>query len=152
MLARKTEFKCVDCKEVKPVQKEGGTGYACIGKNRDRKICYSCCAIRDRKDMVKRGRATLYLTCEPAHKMLNNGSPYNPSTLNQGTGRATRGTVSNWPNTLSFPCHTRVGHHNIARYRYDVWFRGPDGFVWHGVTIGDNTQICHCKRTKERKE
>ena len=59
------------------------------------------------------------------------------------------GEVMNWPGTLRFPAHVRKGRHNIAGSRYDVWFAGPDGFQWHGVQYGDNTQICHCKRTKQ---
>jgi predicted lipoprotein len=54
--------------------------------------------------------------------------------------------VSNWPGTLKMRAHVRVGNHNMARNRYDAWFTGPDGQQWHGVTIGDNTQLCHCKR------
>jgi hypothetical protein len=60
------------------------------------------------------------------------------------------GRVTNWPNSLSFKGHVSKGRHNIAGTRYDVWFTGPDGHRWHGTQYGDNTQICHCKRTKER--
>lgn len=43
------------------------------------------------------------------------------------------------------------GKHNIARTRIDIWFRGPDGFIWWGVSYGKNTQLCHCKRTKQKE-
>ena len=45
--------------------------------------------------------------------------------------------VTDWPSVLSFKAAVRKGHHNIARYRYDVWFTGPDGAQWHGVTYGE---------------
>jgi hypothetical protein len=85
----------------------------------------ACCAIVDRERMGDTGRATLYLT------------------LNGPNGS----TVGNWPGTLNFQVgRIKVGRHNIARRRYDVWFAGPNGATWHGVTYGDNTQICHCRR------
>lgn len=60
-------------------------------------------------------------------------------------------TVANWPGTLTFmPYAIRKGQHNIARVREDVWFNGPDGYVWHGVLYGEWTQIVHCKRTTLR--
>ena len=142
-----TFFKCHQCKQVKPVQTSGGTGYGYDAK--DRPVCYECCGENDRKDMISTGKAVLYLTCEPASKMRLSGQPYTIATLNQGIGRSTKGTVSNWPGTMKFDCYTTVGHHNIARHRYDCWFTGPDGKRWHGVTYGDNTQICRCRRLKD---
>jgi len=118
-------FKCVDCKQEKPIQTDGGTGYALFGKSK-RKVCYECCAIRDRKEMDKTGKAVLYLS------MIPDTDYY----------------VSNWPGTLKLPIHAMSkGRHNIAGVRYDVWFRFS-GCNWHGIQYGDNTQICHCKRLK----
>jgi hypothetical protein len=54
-----------------------------------------------------------------------------------------------WPGTLKIRCGVRTGRHNIAGKRYDVWFVGPDGKNWHGVTYGDNTQICRVRRLKK---
>lgn len=34
--------------------------------------------------------------------------------------------------------------------RVSIWFRGPDNHIWYGYQIGRNTNIVHCKRTKER--
>lgn len=126
-------FKCDQCGNGIGSGNGIGTSY---GECKGRKICYSCCGENDRKNMVETGRATLYLTTgkQKAFGMVREETA--PS------------KVSNWPGTLSFPCYVRRGAHNIARYRYDVWFTGPDGKQWHGVTYGDNTQICHCKRTK----
>lgn len=60
------------------------------------------------------------------------------------------GKVSNWPGTLTFPIMgQRKGSHNIGGTRTDVWFVGPDAHVWHGVSIGEYTEIVHCKRTRE---
>lgn len=116
-------FKCSVCRKVKPVHMGGGTSYGSKG----RKLCYACCGLRDRRAMIRDGRATLYLI--------------NPAGL--------LWSVGNWPGTLDFPVRSKQkGRHNIAGTRYDVWFNGPDGHVWHGVTYGDNTQLCHCKRTK----
>ena len=124
-----TTHTCSQCGETKTY--DGiGTGY---GKNKaGEKICYECCAIADRADMIATGKATLYLATKAEH------STY---------GRA---IVSNWPGTLQFSGRYSVGRHNIARKRYDVAFRGPDGFMWSGRKYGDNTQICHCRRTKRR--
>ncbi len=123
-------FTCWQCGETKPIQTEGGTGYARVDTPQGEKIvCYDCCAVRDRIQMVQTGRITLYLT-------------------RPGIGS---GQVANWPGTLHFPVHQgaiKTGRHNIAGKRYDVWFTGPDGKPWHGVQYGDNTQICHCRRVK----
>ena len=115
----------------------GGTGYAHPSHNSTEKICYECCAVQDRELMTHNGRYTLYLTCPPGGKYR--GMVYGEV------------KVTNWPGTLVFRSGAvRVGLHNIAGKRYDVWFDGPDGYVWHGVTYGDNTQICHVKRTREK--
>lgn len=42
-------FQCFDCREVKPVQTDGGTGYAVLSKLNER-VCYACAADRDRRD------------------------------------------------------------------------------------------------------
>lgn len=102
--------------------------------------CEDCCSMRDREAMIKYGRATLYL----------NISDYgNRGAL--GT-RYISATITNWLGNLRFYTNlVRIGRHNIAGVRYDVWFNGPDGATWHGTQYGDNTQICHCRRTKGNK-
>lgn len=131
-------FQCDQCGAVKESQGLG-TGYGVVsGPDGDKKHCYECCGVNDMKYMIENGVMVLYLTCEPASRMR---SP---------EGRSTRCKVTNWPGTLSFSGYSTVGRHNIAGWRYDVWFKGPDGYEWHGVTYGDNTQICRCKRTKRR--
>ena len=117
-------FRCIDCKEPKPVKRDGGTGYATTPRG---KVCYLCCAVRDAKEMTQKGRIVLYLTVNPAgHKQ-----------------------VTNWPGTLILPINAyRAGQHNIAGSRTDIWFQGPDGKPWHGVQYGEWSQILRCKRLK----
>jgi hypothetical protein len=88
-------------------------------------FCFDCCAEADKASMRRKGRITMYLT---------------------GTNGGMK--VSNWPSSLVFQVKQySKSRHNIGRERVDVWFHF-DGFVWHGYQIGDNSQICHCKRTK----
>lgn len=123
-------FRCVRCKKLKPIQRDGGTGYAV--NDAGEKTCYACCGELDAQSMREGNRIVLYLT-----HTRDNGTDY-PKT-----------EVSNWPGTLRLPVQRqRIGRHNIAGKRYDVWFNGPDGAVWHGVTYGDNTQICRCRKLK----
>ena len=111
------------------------TGYG-VNENSET-FCYSCCAENDREYMKEHGKITLYLTinreivCNVGRKWFD-------------------GKVGNWPDSLSFPCRVKQGNHNIAGTRYDVWFNGPNGRVWHGVQYGDMTQLCYCKQTKEK--
>lgn len=113
-------FKCSICNKYKPIQKSGGTGYGRDPKT-NKKICYDCCALMDKDFMKKNGEITLYLT--------ENG-------------------ITNWPGTLRFNLvDSKESRTNWNLTRTDVWFMF-DATVWHGYQIGDNTQICHCKRTK----
>jgi len=117
-------FKCSVCKETKSFVPKGvTTGYG-LDEN-DNKVCYDCCAEKDKKVMREQGKISLYLS--------NDNLKYK---------------VTNWPGTLCFiPYHVTTGRHNIAGIRYDVWFLF-EGKSWHGTTYGNNTQICHCKRAK----
>lgn len=87
---------------------------------RGMKYCYGCCALNDAEQMRRDNRITLYLA---------------------------KDEVTNWPGSLRIPVRAqRIGRHNMAGKRYDVWFRFA-GKQWHGVQYGDNTQICHCRAT-----
>lgn len=98
-------------------------------------ICYECCANSDRLHMNLHGRIVLYLVKRKAEGPVENYVHY----------------VTNWPGSLERKTlGVRVGRHNIACKRYDFWFAGFDGHWWHGVQYGDNTQIAHCRRTKEK--
>ena len=92
-------FHCVDCKQDKPIQAEGGTGYATL-PNGDR-VCYSCIAFRDRTAMIEKGQSSslpLYLTRKSIHKP------------NDGCWK-----VGNWPDTLSFPVQRITQGGTISR-------------------------------------
>lgn len=139
-------WECSQCHTVHPV--ESGSYITGYGVDKaGNKICFDCCAINDRADMLATGKATLYLlfTGDTGAEMKKPrwGGP-------QPTWCG--GRVTNWPGTLAFPCHVKRGRHNITGVRYDVWFTGPDGKPWHGVTYGDMTQLCHCKRVQTTDE
>ena len=123
-------FVCADCgKEKIHVNPNGfgGTGYGIIREGGiEKKVCYDCCGKRESESMRDTGRAVLYLT-----------------------ERADGAVVTNWPGVLKFRVrHKRVGSHNLAGRRVDVWFTDSDGRQWHGVNYGHNSQTCHCRRLR----
>lgn len=100
-------------------------GYALNINNE--KICFFCCGELDQETMRKDGVINLYFTHgEDEHSM-----------------------ISNWSGSFKTWCIYLIGDHNWRLKRYDVWFTF-EGYWWHGVTIGDNTQVCHCKKTKKK--
>jgi len=113
-------FECTHCKRIKPIQVSGGTGYGI--NNDNKKVCYVCCAKLELANMLETGKAVLYFC---------------------------KDKVTDWSGELSFKVlEQRNSRHNMARVRYDYWFKTPDDKLWHGFTIGDFTQIAHCKRIK----
>ena len=129
------------------------TGY---GQDKDgNKVCFECCGKQDLETMRNKGDIWLYLTFETAKQIVTHigGKTQPPRVI------ANSAKLTNWPGSLLIKCnHARRGNHNMAGYRYDVWFDFVDGpivdgkqtgHVWHGVQYGDNTQLCHCKRTKQ---
>lgn len=130
------------------------------------KVCYECCAKEDYANMLKTGKFVGYLSMEvekadsmPSERMVKEGwrgyvkpSRYGPNST-QLYAKNVR--VSNWPGSLKFEVyHMRIGSHNMANCRYDIWFEVLNPKTnqlekWHGTCYGDDTQICHCKRTKE---
>ena len=110
----------LDCGH-EPSESSVGTGYGLTPSGVGR--CYPCAAEYEKRCMVQSGRAVLY-DCDDE-------------------------TLSDWTGELRFKVGSRrESFHNMARVRYDVWFRGPDGATWHGYRCGDNTQLTHCRRTK----
>jgi hypothetical protein len=126
---------CLMCKkEIVSLTGDGGTGYGM--DKQGNKICYSCCAEVDRQTMRSQGKISLYLVKTEKKSPVSNGSPF------------WMPEITNWPGTLRIPVlDVRTGRHNLAGKRYDVHFIFEEK-KWHGVTYGDNTQICHCKVLK----
>ena len=102
-----------------------GTGYAALESGE--KICYDCAAAIDRERLLNaKPGDKFYMYLVNAH-----GDNY----------------VTNCLGTLKIRVYPKKGRHNIACYRYDVWFAvGKNSF--HGVNYGENTQICHVKCLK----
>lgn len=129
-----THFKCFDCKQFKKLPEEGSfsTGY---GFDADfNKICYTCCGLRDKKEMKENGKITLYLKHNPINKHYQYAD----------------GIITNWASSLVIKCRVKKGKHNIAGTRYDVWFTF-EGEAWYGVQYGEHSQLCYCKRLKQHE-
>lgn len=118
---------CADCGKPFPVQRDSsGTGCGiCEGK----KVCYACCAIRDRKALMGlKGREQyhLYLSKNKDGKFY----------------------VSNWPGTLKIAVdYAWEGRHNLAGTRTDVGFT-LDGKKFYGTQYGTMNEICHVRAKK----
>ena len=137
---RNVDFVCANCNNHINFDTDGiGVGYAT--NDQGDKICYQCCAEIDKQYMRDHGRSVLYLS-------LDTDKLGRINTVKSAIGRHVSGKVTNWPGTLEFKAGGKIGRHNFAGVRYDVWFVF-EGYVWHGVTYGNDTQICHVKRTKE---
>jgi hypothetical protein len=123
--------KILDCGHAPSEHYSFTTGYG-FEPGTSRKICYACCTENDKAQMRKDGKTTLYLTKRETETDYPSATHF----------------ASNWPGSLKLPIYgVRVGYHNIARRRYDVWFTF-EGQNWHGTQYGDNTQILHCKKVK----
>jgi hypothetical protein len=121
-----TKFKCDRCQQTKVNTDPNTTGFAV--NNKDEKICYECCGEVDAfelKILKPKQKYVLYLDRE-------------------------KKTLSNWPGTFVIQLESiKIGKHNFAGKRYDAWFRYA-GFDYHMVQIGDNTQIAHITKTKDK--
>lgn len=140
-------FECKACKLFRPCPAGygtpgycGGTGYGGSGRA---PVCYRCCGERDKEAMRKDGRATLYLVRKADKAEATTGTlgrePY---------VRAENWSVQNWPGSLALPVLSlKTGKHNWRDVtRTDVWFVF-EGFVWHGVRLGD-ADILRARRTR----
>lgn len=117
---RMTTFTCHSCKTKKTVDSTFTSGYGL--NSQGKKLCYVCCAKVELEYMRDHDKNILYFTGDH---------------------------VTDWTGELKFELlNVKKGKHNMAGIRYDYWFIF-DGFIWHGYTIGNNTQIAHCKKTKE---
>lgn len=153
-IVRVAIYICDRCQEEIPSPEPGDitTGSGVTGDGA--KHCFPCCAAMDREYMLAHGKITLYLVerDDPnyyGHADLQDWARLGNVNIYPQKRRVAH-AVTNWPNSLSFRVcgGPRRSRHNIARWRYDVWFVGPDGHLWHGYKCGDDIDICHCKRTK----
>lgn len=129
-----SESICAICAKAIPAPAAGdiSTGYGLDAAGD--KVCFTCCGMIDKAEMILTGRATLYLTYD---RELTSGRQV----------RVHNAAVTNWPGTMKIRAAIRSGRHNIAGRRYDVWFTFA-GRQWHGVNYGENSQVCHCKVNK----
>jgi hypothetical protein len=127
---------CCEChKEIAPPpQGSITTGYGINEKGQP--VCYACCAVQDHKWMDETGKRDLYLTGLQFYA--------------EGKGLQSACEVTNWPGSLRFSAHVHKGRHNWAGVVYNVWFLDNHGREWYGRTVGNNTQICHCRRRKSK--
>ena len=146
---RPTKFICSQCHDEKDIPKEPSctTGYAFTGAGL--LICYECDGKNDLQDMNKKGFTYLYLS-----KFTDGANPDLVKEFGLHTAlnmKSAHYIVQNWCGTLKYPVlgYTE-GKHNIAKYRIDFWFMGPDKFIWHGIALGDS-EYCRCVRTKRTK-
>lgn len=169
----KTDITCYVCKSTIVKPNGFSTGYGSSMANPEDKfdpekavkVCYECCAKEDFASMLKTGKFVGYLTMDtevtdsmPSERMVKEGwrGYVKPSRYSRSKSLYAKNIrVSNWPGSLKLKVYSmRIGSHNMANCRYDVWFEvlNPETNrleKWHGVCYGDGTQICHCKRTKD---
>ena len=102
--------------------------------------CLTCAGDMEKESMIRNGYGKLYLCYEQEPRQDGYCDWFTPK----------NGKLTNCNGTFEIPI-TRIkrGRHNVAGYRYDVWFK-LGGREWHGVTIGDNTQICRVKAVKSK--
>lgn len=158
--APKDSVTCAICGKVCPRPFGSvSTGYAIMRdeEGHDAYVCYSCAGEMDRQRMIETGyHGCLYLSVKVTHERTSEplGSDSYLYHYNKKTGLYYRNEyeVTNWPGSLRF----KVGTVNKSTQytptggyyeREDFWFKGPDGFTWHGrVQVGN---LARCKRTKE---
>lgn len=135
-----TTYICFGCEKILPLIDPKKPHIGNYGKDdKGNRFCFACCGKRDLEQIKNEDRITLYLTM-PTHGARMNGQI-----------KFFDGKVSNWPGSLSIHATGRVGNHNIAGNRYDIWFTDPFGIKWHGVQYGDMTQLVHCRKLKGKQ-
>ena len=121
------EIGLLECGHAPSEHESPRTGYG-VADDGDR-YCYECCAERDRAQMEKDGRITLYL-------------------IRKETRGERRYEVTNWPGSLIFPVHSvSVGRHNWAGTQTTAYFR-LEGREWIARQYGDGNEVAHCRRLK----
>jgi hypothetical protein len=135
-----TSCPCGAAFPVHPPGHCGGTGYAI--KPDGVRVCYPCAAAAERADMIRDGRATLYLA-------NGDGQPVNPSQRDPAAWK-----LGNWTGHLAFalsecqPYRHPFSHSRRGGIAFR--FRGPDGAEWHGRHDADH-QLVTVRRCKPAK-
>lgn len=134
------ELVCAYCAETIAQSKIGNGASGGYGRDKDgNKVCFACCADLDRAAMRRDGKIVLYL------------SGVSPK-IRKGFCVNAAWSISNWPGSLKFQPFgqsVKVSQTNWRLDRYDVWFVF-EGYIWHGVSVGNDSELLHCKRTKEQ--
>mgnify|MGYP000202074353 CR=1 FL=1 len=128
--------------------------FARLTKHDDRRICYSCCAEYDKKEMVNTGKFVGYLTRKPPIDSIGHKKTellgFEKGRF--GNLRSEEWSFGNWPGSLTFKVQGVERHrvNGLERERITFRFIGPDGKVWRGVKKGINHDIARAYRTKLR--
>jgi len=115
-----------------------GTGYG-IDSKTNQKICYDCCGKQDYKflDEMKVGDKALFYLRVNKRSFDFFGKQCTEESYE----------VINWPGTMRISANGKIGKHNIAGIRRDVWFY-RNGKEFHGIQYGNYSEICHIRRNK----
>jgi hypothetical protein len=138
----------LDCGHIlQPPENPYSTGYGY--DERGRKICYACCGERDREEMMRSGRITLYLS-----KFSDEEWKAAQIMCGGNLGTRDRYKLSNWPGTFVLRPYAVSQTKGIGWYgcTYPIEtfnFVGPDGYEWYGKCMGDN-EVAHCRRYKKQ--
>lgn len=115
------------------------TGYG-IDKHGHR-ICFSCCGKLDERALKRDGKLVGYLT----YKQV----PINYRKT--GYIDIEDGFFTNWPGTFKIRVlRVKKSFNNFRAPRLDFWFMWQ-GMEFHGVNVGNNSQVATVKRVKGRK-
>lgn len=117
--AEGVQFRCHDCSEVKPVQTNGGTGYAVCDEGKHL-VCYACADKRETADMLTSDRFTAYVSPD---------------------GRSITTWTGGKLGTVSFG-----GRHPWSRERHYITARDVHGQHWHGT--GAQGMYCNLRKCK----
>lgn len=107
--------------------------------NGDR-VCYSCIGKEDKAELLNTGKLIGYLHFDSESK------PYHRT----GFEYLKNASFMNWPGTFRVPISQAVkrSFNNFGAPRIDFWFTF-EGHKYHGVNVGDNSQIARVKRLKD---
>lgn len=113
-------FFCTKCEKEKTHESDISTGY---GTDKDgNKICFDCCGIDDANNLTNLKKGDKYILYWDGQNIIN------------------------WPSSLKIkPYSVKKGKHNMARTRDDIYFKF-NGFNFHAVQYGSNSQIAHIKK------